>query len=76
MTNKAYTPVSGVSNGLDNTINYIDHSIFWQLESIFAKNNYTSVRQNINSIFDTKLSKFSIGVDDVGAVSGEVPGTE
>ena len=76
VTSKAYTPVSGVSNGLDNTINYIDHSIFGQLESIFAKNNYTSVRQNINSIFDTKLSKFSIGVDDVGAVSGEVPGTE
>ena len=71
---KEYTPVASKQE-LDGTINYLDNSIFGQLDRIFENNEHASLGHEITTPLYTKLSKYTMCFDNDSAVNGEEPET-
>lgn len=63
VSSKEYMPIPSGDGGINTTLNYLDNSAFGQLDRIFKKNDFASLRQDITGIVNTMLHEFDIRIN-------------
>lgn len=56
-------PIPSGEGGIDTTLNYLNNSAFGQLDRIFMKNDFASLKQDITGIVNTRLHEFDIRIN-------------
>lgn len=63
VSSKEYMPIPSGEGGIDTTLNYLNNSAFGQLDRIFMKNDFASLKQDITGIVNTRLHEFDIRIN-------------
>lgn len=72
ISSKEYVPIPLDKSELDVFVNYLDNSIFGQLDKIFVQNEFALLLSEIHKAFSTKLSKMGLFFSNDGEF-GEMP---